>query len=61
MKLCACCLSAGAACVEVGFMSSIHARFLAMTVASAMVGGCVRALNNNNANNHTRIHGWAGV
>ena len=61
MKLFASCLSAGAACVEVGSMSSIHARFLAMTVASAMAGECVRALNNNNVNNRTRIHGWAGV
>lgn len=42
-------------------MSSIHAIFIAMTAASASAGEHVRALNNNNANNNTRIHGWAGV
>jgi len=42
-------------------MSSNHAQLHAMNVASATAAGRVRALNNNNANNNTRIHGWAGV
>ncbi len=42
-------------------MSSIQAQLVAMTVASASAAACLRALNNNNANNNTRIHGWAGV
>lgn len=42
-------------------MSSIYAQRHAMTVASASAAGCLRALNNNNANNNTRINGWAGV
>ncbi|WP_255557157.1 hypothetical protein [Dyella sp. ASV21] len=42
-------------------MTSFSARLAAMTVASAMAGECVRALNNNNANNNTRDHGWASV
>jgi len=61
MKLSAKCLPAVAACGEVGSMSSIHARLHAMTAASAAAGECVRALNNNNANNNSRIDGWAGV
>lgn len=54
-------LSADARCVLVGGMSSLHAKLVAMTAASASAGECMRALNNNNANNNTRIHGWAGV
>ena len=54
-------LSVGATCVEVGRMISVHAKLTAMTAATASVGECLRALNNNNANNNTRIHGWAGV
>ncbi|WP_430390094.1 hypothetical protein [Dyella sp. 20L07] len=42
-------------------MFTIHARFVAMIVASATACERVRALNNNNANNNTRIDGWAGV
>jgi hypothetical protein len=42
-------------------MSSLCTRIVAMTAAAAAAGECVRALNNNNANNNTRIHGWAGV
>jgi hypothetical protein len=42
-------------------MSSLYAHILAMTAAAATAGECVRALNNNNANNNTRIHGRAGV
>jgi hypothetical protein len=42
-------------------MTSIHARMLAMAAASAVANEQLRALNNNNANNNTRIDGWAGV
>ncbi|WP_255412551.1 hypothetical protein [Dyella sp. C11] len=42
-------------------MSRIHATLVAMTAASGAAGDCMRALNNNNANNNTRNHGWAGV
>ncbi|WP_019466771.1 hypothetical protein [Dyella japonica] len=42
-------------------MSSIHATLFAMTAASASAAVCLRALNNNNANNNTRMNGWAGV
>lgn len=42
-------------------MISLHAQLVAMTAASASANECVRALNNNNANNNTRNHGWAGV
>ncbi|MDR3446757.1 MULTISPECIES: hypothetical protein [unclassified Dyella] len=42
-------------------MSSLCAKLVAMTAASASAGECLRALNNNNANNNTRINGWAGV
>jgi hypothetical protein len=42
-------------------MYSIHAQLRAMTAASASAAGCLRALNNNNANNNTRMNGWAGV
>jgi hypothetical protein len=59
MKLFVRCLSAAAACVEVGHMSFLCARFVAMTAAvTATANAC--ALNNN-ANNNTRINGWAGV
>lgn len=54
-------LSANPACVEVDAMSRLCARFVAITAAAAATGECVRTLNNNNANNNTRIHGWAGV
>jgi hypothetical protein len=42
-------------------MTFIHARMLAMAAASAVANEQLRALNNNNANNNTRIDGWAGV
>ncbi|WP_272946569.1 hypothetical protein [Dyella jiangningensis] len=42
-------------------MTSIHARTIAMIAASAVANEHLRALNNNNANNNTRIDGWAGV
>lgn len=42
-------------------MSSIHATRLAIHTALSVVDASVRALNNNNANNNTRNHGWAGV
>ncbi|HET6552749.1 MAG TPA: hypothetical protein VFG49_04355 [Dyella sp.] len=42
-------------------MSSLSARFAAMTIASAMAGERALTLNNNNANNNTRTNGWAGV
>lgn len=42
-------------------MLSIHAKLVAMTVASATAHGQLRALNNNNANTNTRSNGWAGV
>lgn len=42
-------------------MLSIHANLVAMTAASASATEHARALNNNNANNNTRNHGWAGV
>ena len=54
-------LSAGATCDEVGDMISLDTQLVAMTAAAASANECVRALNNNNANNNTRNHGWAGV
>lgn len=42
-------------------MSSHHARFAAITAALHAAGEASRALNNPNANNNTRIDGWAGV
>jgi hypothetical protein len=62
MKLFAGCLSATTACVEVGVMSCIRACFVSMmaTAASATASAQACALNNN-ANNNTRIDGWAGV
>nr|WP_255558056.1 hypothetical protein [Dyella sp. ASV24] len=42
-------------------MSSLCAKLVAMTAAYASAAECLRALNNNNANNNTRINGWAGV
>ncbi|WP_267897391.1 hypothetical protein [Dyella solisilvae] len=42
-------------------MSSIHARLVTMIAAVATANDRARALNNNNANNNTRIDGWAGV
>ncbi|WP_255560025.1 hypothetical protein [Dyella sp. EPa41] len=42
-------------------MSSVHARMIAMAAASALANEQLRALNNRNANNNTRIDGWAGV
>jgi hypothetical protein len=49
-------------CGELGAMSCIRARFVSMPAiaASAAAGGHAPALNNN-ANNNTRIDGWAGV
>ncbi|WP_243048617.1 hypothetical protein [Dyella sp. RRB7] len=49
-------------CGELGAMSCIRAPFVSMvaTAASATAGGHACALNNN-ANNNTRIDGWAGV
>jgi hypothetical protein len=49
-------------CGELGSMSCIRARFVSMmaTVASSTASDHVCALNNN-ANNNTRIDGWAGV
>jgi len=54
-------LYGGATCGEVGGMSCIHAKLVAMTAASASATACLCALNNNNANNNTRMNGWAGV
>jgi len=42
-------------------MSCIRANLAAVVDASASPTCCLRALNNNNANNNTRNHGWAGV
>lgn len=42
-------------------MSSLHARFVSMTAALRAAGEASRTLNNRNANNNTRIDGWAGV
>ncbi len=49
-------------CGELGRMYCIRARFVSMmaTAASAAASDHARALNNN-ANNNTRIDGWAGV
>ena len=54
-------LPASAACAELSDMSSIHARLISMIAAVTTANDRVRALNNNNANNNTRIDGWAGV
>jgi hypothetical protein len=62
MKLFAGCLSGAAACVEVDAMPCIRARFVSMTATAASATARTHACAlNNNANNNTRIDGWAGV
>ncbi|WP_266182289.1 hypothetical protein [Dyella humicola] len=62
MKLFAGCLSAAGACVEVHAMSCIRAHFVSMTATAASATARTHACAlNNNANNNTRIDGWAGV
>jgi hypothetical protein len=62
MKLFVGCLPAASACVEVDPMSRTCARFVSMVTitASAVANDHARALNNN-GNNNSRVHGWAGV
>lgn len=61
MKLFAGCLSATTACVEVGAMSCHRARFVSMLDTAAAAAVTQACALNNNANNNTRIDGWAGV
>lgn len=60
MKLLSELLSVIVACVEVGVMSMYRARFVPALVTVVTSSTGARNLNNN-ANNNTRLNGWAGV